>query len=220
MTRLLSRCIFLSIVILLLGHVSCQKDKTTTVNGTVVDKVTGEPLDSVLINFRIKVNNDAFQDDFVSIYSDINGEFSFSHEKPFSLFTLEKKGYLLKGPGAEFPTINYGKTNEVIVNMIPRDGLLKLLLHNPGQFADTVYVYIYSPQQQAEYEMTYGVIINYPFFVQGFSSQSRTFNLASDETVDIYWGPNQLASSQIMSAPNHSSIYINKADTANVSINL
>ncbi|MBK6997889.1 MAG: hypothetical protein IPH31_24525 [Lewinellaceae bacterium] len=43
----------LSFSLFLIGLVACDKDKTTVINGKVVDKITGAPLDEAFVEFWI-----------------------------------------------------------------------------------------------------------------------------------------------------------------------
>ena len=52
--RILTRCFFFSLIVFLLGIAARDKDKTTTINGTVVDEVTGEPIYSANVEIGIR----------------------------------------------------------------------------------------------------------------------------------------------------------------------
>lgn len=215
MTRLLTRFFLLSISILWLGLASCNKDKTTTLNGTLVDKHTGEPLDSAKVEFLIqKSESPLFYEDEIR-YSDENGKFNFQTDFPVRISLVSKNGYLLKDNGFG---LEQEKVNTTTIEMIPKDGVLKLLLNNTGQ-SDTIYVGIYSQLQESDLGISYGFIVNHPFLVQGLSESIITLNLASEETIDIYWAFSKWPTySSIKLAPNHDSVFVVRNDTTTFSI--
>jgi hypothetical protein len=100
----------------------------------------------------------------------------------------------------------------------PAQTVLRWLLDNTGQ-SDTIYVGIYSPLQDAEYGLSYGIILNQPIFIEGFSSKSTSLDLASGQFIDIYWAFSPwTTSSSIKLAPNHDSVFISRNDTTTFSI--
>ncbi|MFN0033628.1 MAG: hypothetical protein ACKVUS_01090 [Saprospiraceae bacterium] len=219
MTRLLTRCFFLIFPLLLFGIASCNKDKTTIVNGTVVDKVTGEPIDSAFIEFKIQHKDDytANSYEYVDIYSNENGGFSFQSGLPLSIFWVKKKGYLPKGLGTHIVDINQGKANDITVEMIPLDGVLELNIENALGVSDTLYVSIYSPFRYSELGLSHGVASRDTFFVQHTHSATSVIRLASEETINIYWDLSPLPF-DISAAPNQGSVYVARSDTATFNI--
>jgi hypothetical protein len=59
MSQIFTRCILLCLPFFLLGLSACHKDKDkiTVIHGTVVDKVTGEPIDSAYLTFSVSHPN-------------------------------------------------------------------------------------------------------------------------------------------------------------------
>lgn len=220
MTRILTRCLILSTTLFLFTVASCDKDKTTTVNGTVVDKVTGMPIEGALIAVRIKhIKNQPPNDiEYEDILTDQNGKFSFSSNEPISIYDVQKGGYLLKGLESDIPTIKQEEINEVILKMIPRDGNLELQINNTSSTLDTLYIGIYSPSVEAENSISYGVAVRDSFYVTGLSSQNKVYSLSSEETVDIYWGYSPLPTKIRFSPFLQGSVYINRGDTTNFTI--
>ena len=220
MTRLLTSCFFLYTTLFLFSIAACDKDKTTTINGTVVDKVTGMPIEDAIVAIRITHSKNQPPNDieYEDILTDPNGSFSFSSNDPISIYDIQKGGYLPKGLESDIPTIKQGEINEVILKMIPLDGNLKLQFNNTSAILDTLYIGIYSPLVEAEYSISYGVAIRESFYVTGLSSQVKTFNLSSEEVVDIYWGNSPLPYKIRFSPFLHDSVYISRGDTTNFTI--
>ena len=221
MTQLLTRCFLLSFSVFLIGLFACDKDKTTVINGRVVDKITGAPLDEAFVEFWIShaenpaPNNYELRD----LYTDANGEFTTHDNDPISVYWVLKVGYLPKGLGTPVVPIEQGKENDVTIEMIPKDGVLKLNLENNTGIHDTVYVGIYSALQDSELGLSFGFIVNHPFEVPNMTSRSIILNLASEETIDIYWGYFPWPSnSSIKLTPDHGSVYVNRSDTTSFNI--
>jgi hypothetical protein len=149
-------------------------------------------------------------------FTDENGRFRDSASEKIYLWEARKKGYLPKRYG--FPPIIQGEYNECIVNLIPRDGTLKVNFDNSFGLHDTLYVAIYSPLQDSEMPISRGIIVGYPFFAHGMFPKSIHLDLASEETIDIYWGPQPIPSFQTKLAPYHSSIFVLRGDTTEYTI--
>jgi len=169
MTRLPGRFFLLPLSILLFEFASCLKDNTTIVNGTIVDKHTGEPIDSAKVEFLIQKGESPPTYEYATHYSDENGKFNFQSDLPVRISLVSKNGYLLKDNGFG---LEQGKVNTTTIEMMPKDGILKLLLNNTGQ-SDTIYVGIYSQLQESELGISYGFIVNHPFFVHGTQNRIR-----------------------------------------------
>ncbi|MBK6995465.1 MAG: hypothetical protein IPH31_11255 [Lewinellaceae bacterium] len=124
MTRLLLCSSLFSFSCFLFCLASCQKDGPTIVKGTIIDKVTGEPLDSVRIEYKIYYDESG---PIEYIETDKNGKFEFRPVRRVSIVSAYKIGYLLSGSGLDngIPKINSGETNDIIVKLTPRDGILK-----------------------------------------------------------------------------------------------
>jgi hypothetical protein len=219
MTRLLTRCFFLATFLFLFSLPSCDKDKTTTVNCTVVDKHSGVPIDSAQIEFKIRFKDDLNAPnccDYAFVYSDENGKFEYSHEKPISFYGANKYGYLLSGPGADFPKIIRGETNDLSLKLTPKDGLLKLILKNNGQ-SNKFHVGIYSPLQDSEFGLTNGLVFRDSLYIENASEVIKIINLASEESISLFWGlmplPYDLSKVQIQG-----SVYVTRNDTTTFNI--
>ncbi len=217
MTNSFARFFYLTIILFLLLAASCHKDKTTIVNGTVVDKITGTPIQGARITFSVyhKDIPPPNHREFPSISSDQMGEFSFSNEDPLQILEISKAGYIFKGQG--MPAIQRGEINEVKLEIIPKDGILKLNISNSTGLTDTIYYGIYSPAQEKEYAISHGVFFRESIIVEGLNSKTKIINLASEELISIYWdfAPLQF---DIKTAPFHDSVYITRNDTTDFNI--
>jgi hypothetical protein len=199
-----------------IGLFSCSKDPLTTVNGTVVNKITGEPIGGATISFRIENENNQYSE-YKYLSTNHNGEFVFTHNKPIQIYDVLKKDYLPKGPGADIPSIVRGEINDIKIELVPKDGMLKLNINNNSGVLDTIYVGIYSPFQEAEFGPSNGVIFRELFNLDGLTSLDKVLSLASEETIDIYWAFSPLPF-DITTVPLHDSIYVTRNDTTSFTI--
>ena len=111
-----------------------------------------------------------------------------------------------------------GTVNNIETKLHPKNGILKLVLENTTSQDDSLYVRIYSPIMDAEYEISKGFIFYTPIHVQGMSEHITLIKLASEETIDIYWGKDVIPASQIHLATNHDSVYVTRMDTTTFQI--
>jgi len=213
MTKTSSWYLLLAFFLSFMGLVACHKDKTTNINGTVVDKVTGEPIDSASILISIYHEKIPPPNNYEYNYLRSNelGKFSFASSLPISIRDVTKEGYLSKGIGGNKPTVIQSEVNDITLEMIPKDGWLKLGLNNTGQ-SDTIYIGVYSPLKQEEFGDWPVVVANTHFFVQSMSSQNVILNLASEQIIDIYWGFSPLPV-PFATAPFHGTSQIIRNDT-------
>ncbi len=219
MKQLPTHCFLLSVF--LIGLAACYKDTTTVINGRVVDKVTGDPLVDAYVDFWVSHKENPAPNNYEIrvLYTDANGEFSIHDADPIQVYWVLKAGYLPKGLGTPVVAVEQGKVNNVTIEMIPKDGVLKLNLENNTGIHDTIYVGVYSALQHSELGLSYGFIVNYPFAVQSMSSRNVIINLASEETIDIYWGYFPWPSnSSIKLTPDHGSVHVIRNDTTSFNI--
>jgi len=191
MNRLLTRYFLLSFSVFLIGLVACDKDKTTVINGRVVDKHTGIPIASAQVFFTVyhKGNLPPNDYEYPSVYTDGNGEFNFNSNKPIQIFEVDKVGYLQKGQSSDLQEIIQEEINEVVVQLIPIDGLLRLSIENiTGQF-DSIFIGIYSPFLDTETDFSNGNVSfekpSIPFSIG--TTYIKDIPIASRETIQIYW---------------------------------
>ncbi len=100
---------------------------------------------------------------FRVLYTDADGEFRFMTPTLFRYLPgYAKRGYLPRGQGTLVVPLHTG-LNDVIIEMIPRDGVLKLNLENSETgIHDTIYVAIYSALQENALGLSYGVYCRIP----------------------------------------------------------
>lgn len=176
--------------LLFLSFTACR-DKDTVVHGRVVDKVTGEGLDSVEITIlefeRIieKPYTRNLQEHI--IFTNQEGQFSFSSDhmslgigqaiKPNYLY---KKDFLIP--------INDHQVNEIEFSMVPMDGVLSLTIHNTTD-KDTIYLGIYSPAYEKEFALAEGILFAKPIFVPSMDSRVvPPIKINSEKEITIYSG--------------------------------
>ncbi len=215
MSRLLTHFFLLFLSILILFLTACEK-KDTIINGVVTDATSGIPLVEVVVYYGIWSGPD-----FMGSFSQTTGEdgkftIVLKHNENFSGLTIEKFGYIPKqGLGTSYAN---AKVNTIEVKLHPKNGILKLVLENTSSQDDSLYVRIYSPIMDSEYQISGGMIFYTPIHVQSMSENITLINLASEETVDIYWGKDAIPPSQIHLAPNHDSVYVTRTDTTTFQI--
>jgi hypothetical protein len=210
---------FLSV--LLSSLMACKKD--TVVHGKVVDKVTGEGVSGVRVEWieYEELNKPPFwyQKEH-SVTSDGNGEFQlFSEDLSITITALKSTGHLSKTFG--FPKIKKGKVNSTNIEMIPIDGVLLLSFNNASQ-NDTIYLAIYSPLLAIELPLSSGFSVNRKIYVKNMSSmQYSPLPLASEQTVNIYWSLTPWPTTSAISlSPNSGSVYITRGDTTHFQISI
>lgn len=218
MTRLLTRCFFLGTILVFFSLSSCEKDKTTTVNGTLVDKFTGMPIFPARIDFSVyyKDNQSPNNYDYPSVSVGENGQFIFSSIGELQIYGAAAEGYLTKGLGPDTPRLIQGKINEIKLEMIPLDGVLKLIVKNNGQ-ANKFYVGGYSPLKESEYGFTHGTVFRDTIFIENASEVKKVVNLASEETISIFWSLSPLPY-DLSLLPSQGSVFITRTDTTTFNI--
>ncbi len=172
---------------------SCGKESPTVVNGTVVDKYTGEPLEGVSIDIEKWQEKERGYFYFTTISTDVQGKFSFGDEETpdFIIQRMKKAGYLFKQNTIYdyFDNFKIGKTNEGVIPMIPLDGVLNLKVENLLGVHDTIFLAIFSPLLKSEIGISGGKVSlpNSISVLATGQSFSQNIPLASNEDVTIYW---------------------------------
>jgi len=203
------------IFIFLFGLQACGK-KDTIIHGVVTDADTGISLAEAVIFYGVW-SGSQFMGTY-SIVTEEDGKYNIElkHQEYFSGLTVEKVGYVPKlGLGTSY--VN-GTVNDIETKLYPKNGILKLVLENTSSKDDSLYVRIFSPIMDAEYGISKGFIFYTPIHVQGISEHITLIRLASEETIDIYWGKDAIPASQILLAPNHDSVYVTRMDTTTLKI--
>ncbi|MBN8679362.1 MAG: hypothetical protein J0M29_14130 [Chitinophagales bacterium] len=123
--------------------------------------------------------------------------------------------------GAGLPEIKKNKFNEVEIELIPKDGVLKLTLHNTS-VQDTIYVVVFGPTIANQVPVSHGFYLNRPIEALSMTSTSlKPIYIPSKEPVNIYWSltPWTTLSSIIMS-PNNGFVEILQGDTTYFQIDI
>lgn len=196
---------------------SCEKESRTVVNGTVKDKMTGNAIEGAAIGFNIKHNeNTSSGNEYKNVYSDLSGKFSTENDSPISFFDIKKNGYVSKGGSDNFISIDQHHVNDLIIEMIPKDGHISFNVENLKSYIDSVYVTIYSPVQHVEGPISSGIILRKWIKVESNTIKNEVVDLASEEFATIYWGAN--AFMPFTNAPFKDSIFLLRDDTVNFTI--
>lgn len=214
------------IFLFLLSQTACR-NKDTVVHGRVVDKVTGEGLDSVAVSWYEVEHPDKITGQN-AVYTDKNGEFQISSEEyNIDIFWVnvtkitKSKAYMSIFNGAGLPKIKKNKFNEVEIGLIPMDGVLKLTLHNTS-VKDTIYVVVFGPTIANQVPVSHGFYLNRP--IEALSMTTTTLNpiyIPSKEPVSIYWSSTPWTTlSSIMMSPNNGFVEILQGDTTYFQIDL
>jgi hypothetical protein len=180
---------FLPALLLCFSIFSCRKDSPTIINGTVIDKFTGVPIDGAIVNYIItheRAADGSANAELKYVYSDNTGKFFIENILPISIFTIEKNGYITKG--GQVKVINE-EINDITVKMVPNDGLLSLKVENLLGVHDTIYLAIFSPILKSEISISGGKVeLPIPILMLiNEQSFSQNIPLASEQDVTIYW---------------------------------
>jgi hypothetical protein len=216
MARSLAFSAFFMSVLMALFFFAC-KEKTTMVNGIIIDKHTRAPIQDASISFRIFLGRQEDNEQIISngILTDANGRFSFEEDRPIQFFNAHKEMYFSKD--RSLPIINQCENNEPVIEMVPKDAHLRLTVQNTGPL-DTLYVGIYSNIQREEFGLSSGIIFLKEFSVDNAVSQNVLISTAAEETVTIYWGFSPMAASAVTLAPYQASVYLPRNDTTSYTI--
>jgi hypothetical protein len=214
------------IFLFLLSQTACR-NKDTVVHGRVIDKVTGEGLDSVSVSWYEVEHPDKITGQN-AVYTDKNGEFQISSEEyNIDIFWVNDKkksssrAYMSIFYGAGLPEIKKNKFNEVEIGLIPMDGVLKVTIHNTS-VKDTVYVAVFGPSIASQVPVSLGYFLNRPVEVLSMTTTTITpIYMPSKEPVNIYWSLTPWATvSSIMMSPNNGFVEILQGDTTYFQIDL
>ena len=195
---------------------SCKKDTPpTVVKGKVIDIKTGKPVKDANIEFGItkEVNGLDQYLTQTTLPTDANGEFICVLESEYYAIIISKDGYASKYPHLD---IIPGQTNSIEVNLVPRDGFLKLKIKNDTGLHDTIYTSIFSRILVTEARLnTYDVTKEFPLVLYKDEIYNQLFLLPSPEVVQIRWKFNNpdfkvgpLTIDSIMVVPNDTITYL------------
>lgn len=183
----ISPCFLLA---LMLSALSCGKEKIppTVIKGRITDRKTGEPLQGAYTIFSVeRKDNGSGNTGQPSPLSDANGEFSCTLNGDYAgAEETYQEGYITKSTRSNF--VN-GQTNSMEVQLIPRDGFLKLRIENNTGQHDILYANIYSRTEDIEKNFYNAEVIKeYPLLLNKGEVYIEVFGLGSPDVVQIMWG--------------------------------
>jgi len=208
--------ILLSSFLILLFACGKEAPAPTVINGKVTDKKTGEPIEGakVYIDFRTEKQVSGSlvtEHEYVSLSTDAQGEFQYTHDANYTNTYSEigKVGYAPQSP----LNIRKGEVNNLGIQLIPNDAILRLeLINDTGQF-DAIYVVLKNPS----YGPLYGINLpHFPVVVPIGEKYTTYFYLPSEEFSQIYWGFTYFPGSS--AAPFRDSVYLVMDDTTSFTI--
>lgn len=206
------------LLFLTLFFVACDKTpKETTVNGVVLDKITGEPIAGASI--YVVISHDSrkppynYEEKYIK--TDNLGQFSFSSVDPFLITLTNKNGYIPKN--TDIPDVIPEEVNDIVIKLLPMDGVLAIDMKNTTNSTKTIYLGIYSPILDAENVLSKGIAKKDSFEIESFDSQVRMFNLASEDSISVYWGFISLPF-DIKTLPFQESVSVTRDDTTTFAI--
>ena len=185
--------LFLSLLLgLMLAGLGCGKeDKPTIIKGRITNRKTGAPIEGVFVYLTLSRPKRYAADEFFTQscgHSNSNGEFNCTLEGKYEWMDFTKEGYLFNKPSLN---IADGKTNDVEISLIPRDGFLRLKIENTTGLHDTLHASIHSQTEYLEGGQNFYTPTNtYPLVLNQGETYTEIFALASPEIVQIMWGFN------------------------------
>lgn len=210
--------IFLLFIYVTIGCLSCKKERlaSTIIYGRITDSKTGSIVPNAYLycfGFAGPAENEQYQN--FSTYSDINGNYTLSipPEYRFTFQSAEKNPeYLIK----LFPATNLisNDSNKIDIQLIPKDGYIKLIAKNISGFQDSVFIKLSSPTVLSEgFGLTH--FKNYPEILQIGESVTEVLAFPSEENISIFW---DFILFQNSSAQFEGSIFLVPKDTVSYTI--
>ena len=204
----------------LLSFASCKKDlPPTIINGVVTDKVTGASISAATVIFQfIYPGHDGGEySKFVTLSTDIEGKFSHTQDSEYS----EKYSEVRKNGFVTHPHLSFkrGMENNLEIQLIPKDGILKLNISNTSGTVDPLHIVLLNPSMDAEAKGLPAEIKvqPYPLLLGNNENHVAFYDLPSGEFTKISWGFNDFFPNVTL-AQFMDSIYLVKGDTVEFSI--
>ncbi len=176
---------------LLVAGLGCGKEDkpTISIKGTVIDQKTGQPINDAFVYCRgVSLNEDGGEvPASCSDRTDVNGQFACVFIGNYGASTISKEGYIDK-----FVSLNVEDKEDDIIQLIPRDGFMRLRIENNTGQHDTLYASVYSrivateTMQNIYYDGE--VIKEYPLLINQGEIYTEIFDLPSTEVIQIRWG--------------------------------
>ncbi|MDX1910861.1 MAG: hypothetical protein SFV22_05210 [Saprospiraceae bacterium] len=195
-----------------------EQPLTTSVKGTVIDKVTGAPVPGAYAQFKVYNPSSDNPYNYIpeSVAAGSNGQFYYKNDLGIQFDRAGRQGYLVKGNG--LPGISRGDVNYVTVALIPRDGAFYLNIVNSLNMGRAVYVNMYSPSQHSEFDITNGLVYRDTIMIGAMASTSTLITtIPAEETIGIYWDFQPLPFNFRL-APYGDSLFVARNDTATFTI--
>ncbi len=170
---------------------SCGKD-ITTVNGIVVDKVTGTPVADAYIEIKEYVDEDSPQPIKHMLRSRSDGNFTFSSRDRFSIWLINSgtSNYVQRYPKI---TLIEGQENEITIELLPLDCNLTLHIKNSTGNTNKAYFFLHNKTYSAQLfdgtsiSATSYLFTNIPKLIERDSAFSQVNRLNSGEYTYIYF---------------------------------
>ncbi|MBN8678114.1 MAG: carboxypeptidase regulatory-like domain-containing protein [Chitinophagales bacterium] len=204
--------------VLTLFFVACDKTpKETTINGVVLDKITGEPIAGASVAIRIYHNSIQIPYSYEYVTTDQNGKFNFHSNEQLQIYDVTKPGFIPRNSG--IPIIKQEELNDVEILVTPIDGVLRLKINNSTIDPETIFLGVYSPNLDKENFLSYGFALKDSLILDPIDMQFRILNLASEDSIGIYWGFTSLPF-DIKTLPFHEYVSVTRNDTTTFTISI
>lgn len=103
--------------------------------------------------------------------------------------------------------------------MTPIDGVLRLKINNSTIDPETIFLGVYSPNLDKENFLSYGFALKDSLILDPIDMQFRILNLASEDSIGIYWGFTSLPF-DIKTLPFHEYVSVTRNDTTTITISI
>jgi len=175
--RFISPLLLLSFLILLFA---CGKEASgpTVINGKVTDKKSGLPIEGAVINIDFQQLSGLIvtNHEYKQFATDQQGEFHYTHNSDYdgTYSDVGKGGYVTQSPLG----IKRGEINNLEIQLVPKDGTLRLELSNDtGQF-DSIYMLLRNPSYGPLYAIN---LPQFPVVLPAGEKYTTYFDLPSEE---------------------------------------
>lgn len=198
---------------------ACNREKSTQINGTVVDSVTGAPIGSARVTVSIEhkpTRDHGVSYQYIDLVTDARGQFSFENELKVSIGEVLKPGYVYHtGTGAK---LTQDDVNDLNIALVPEDGFFRLNVVNEQASSDSVFIRVFSQIQLDEAGISSGKILKKT--VPLFSAGTNEFFIssASEAYLKIYWSFSPVMYDKLEDYPFVDSVYIARQDTASYTL--
>lgn len=196
---------------------ACGKEEPspTVINGKVTDKKSGLPIEgaSVIIDFTTEksVNGSIkIEHETVTLSTDAQGEFQYTHDAYYTGMYSEvrKEDYV---PRTHLK-IRRSEVNNLEIELVPKDGTLRLEISNENGQKDSIYVIIENPSFLLEIGPLGEIYLDtFPLILAVGEKYVEYHDLPAEEFTKIHWGHDYFASSS--TSPFQDSVLLILQDT-------